>query len=685
MGRWLDDASASLGEPLDAWVVQRDVQDPAQYAETWIRDGGLASGAQYEAMYRAWLDDLESRRVESVGFGLVTLRRPGPGTRPLRRVEELAAPAAPGLGDHLDACLAAHDALPDGDGLLAAAPAGGPRRQRGAPPPSRRARPARDRAAPGRRLRARRPGRHHGRRRGRRLRRRADRRAGSPRRSRSCSTVGPGEVVAEVLPAVRDARPRRFPGPGLTGSRPTPRSGRGRDRPSAGRMDGWRGSGVTVPTPLRPSPTRWRGSGRASASTGEALSGKQDIDGRRGRAAPPGDRGVAGEGTHHRGLPRRRLRRRGVRRAHPRPAPAVRAAAGDEEGPVRQVRRRRRQRLRALLRGRRRQEEEGLRAQAPAQGRGRALPRDRRGPRGRGHRLAPAGDPAAQGPGAPDGVPRDHPRGDPARAAGHPRHRRRPWSTPRRPAASSTGSTATRSRRCCGARSRPGCRPGACSRWPPAWWSSASASGWRSAPPPTGTSQGTFAAQEDASADAGQRFTARLVQVDGARVASGRDFDDRGRLRNASRGRARPGGGHLAGRGPARGGDLRPLGRDQAVHAPAVRALHHLDPAAGGLAQAPVLRAADDAHRAGAVRERLHHLHAHRLHGAEPGGDHGGPAAGVRHVRAGVRARQPAGLREQVEERAGGARGDPSLRRLLPHPRAGLRARCAATSSACTS
>ncbi len=46
--------------------------------------------------------------------------------------------------------------------------------------------------------------------------------------------------------------------------------------------------------------------------------------------------------------------------------------------------------------------------------------------------------------------------------------------------------------------------------------------------------EGTFAAQEDASADAGQRFTARLVQVDGARVASGRDFDDRGQLRNAS-------------------------------------------------------------------------------------------------------------------------------------------------------
>lgn len=113
VGAWLDAASESAGELLDAWVVQRDVLDPAQYAETWIRDGGLASGPRYEEMYRAWLDDLEGRGVDRVGFGLVTLRRPGPGTRPLRRLEHVATGDAAGLGAHLDACLAAHDALPD--------------------------------------------------------------------------------------------------------------------------------------------------------------------------------------------------------------------------------------------------------------------------------------------------------------------------------------------------------------------------------------------------------------------------------------------------------------------------------------------------------------------------------------------------------------------------------------------
>ncbi len=120
VGGWVDAACAATGEALDAWVVQRGVQDPAQYAETWIRDGGVASGPEYEAMYRAWLDDLDSRGVDRVGFGLVTLRRPGPGTRPLRRLEEVLTADPAGLGAHLDACLAAHDALPADDAVLGA-------------------------------------------------------------------------------------------------------------------------------------------------------------------------------------------------------------------------------------------------------------------------------------------------------------------------------------------------------------------------------------------------------------------------------------------------------------------------------------------------------------------------------------------------------------------------------------
>ena len=71
VGGWL------VGTGLDAWVIQREVQDPAEYAETWARDGGHHAGtADFDRMYAAWLDDFASREVEAIGFGVITLVRP---------------------------------------------------------------------------------------------------------------------------------------------------------------------------------------------------------------------------------------------------------------------------------------------------------------------------------------------------------------------------------------------------------------------------------------------------------------------------------------------------------------------------------------------------------------------------------------------------------------------------------
>ena len=75
---------------------------------------------------------------------------------------------------------------------------------------------------------------------------------------------------------------------------------------------------------------------------------------------------------------------------------------------VRDDRRRDRVRLRAALPRRRGQEAARRRPEAQAQGRRRALPRDGRGPRGRGDRLAPARGAEAEGAGPADGLPRDH-------------------------------------------------------------------------------------------------------------------------------------------------------------------------------------------------------------------------------------------------------------------------------------
>lgn len=110
VGGWLD------GTGLDAWVVQREVQDPAEYAETWARDGGHRPGtAEHEALYRAWLADFGARGVERVGFGVLTLKRPATGRPPWRRLEHLGGPTGGGLGGTVLAGLTAQTWLAEHD------------------------------------------------------------------------------------------------------------------------------------------------------------------------------------------------------------------------------------------------------------------------------------------------------------------------------------------------------------------------------------------------------------------------------------------------------------------------------------------------------------------------------------------------------------------------------------------
>ncbi|TCK64641.1 methyltransferase [Curtobacterium sp. PhB136] len=112
---------------LDAWVIERERQDPAAYAETWIRDGGTKPGtADFDQLVGAWLDDFQARKVTGVGFGYVVVRKGRTGgpahLRRFERVPETLGSNPAGLGATvarvLDAAewLAAHD-----DEALAAA------------------------------------------------------------------------------------------------------------------------------------------------------------------------------------------------------------------------------------------------------------------------------------------------------------------------------------------------------------------------------------------------------------------------------------------------------------------------------------------------------------------------------------------------------------------------------------
>jgi methylase of polypeptide subunit release factors len=96
------------GVGLDAWVVQREVQDPAEYAELWSRDGGhLPGSAEHDRLCAAWLHDFASRGVESIGFGVVALQRPVDDRVPWRSLDEVTGPVAAPMGPVVEAGLAA--------------------------------------------------------------------------------------------------------------------------------------------------------------------------------------------------------------------------------------------------------------------------------------------------------------------------------------------------------------------------------------------------------------------------------------------------------------------------------------------------------------------------------------------------------------------------------------------------
>jgi methylase of polypeptide subunit release factors len=109
---------------VDAWVVQRDVADPALYVGTWLRDAGYdPRTGRGAALADEWLDHLDRSGVHGIGFGFVFLRTTGSPTDLL--AEELSHALDDPLGDealaylHRVAWLRDHDVLA---ARLAAAP-----------------------------------------------------------------------------------------------------------------------------------------------------------------------------------------------------------------------------------------------------------------------------------------------------------------------------------------------------------------------------------------------------------------------------------------------------------------------------------------------------------------------------------------------------------------------------------
>ena len=79
----------------DAWLIERDVQEPVGYVETWLADAGEADAG----LAADWLRWLRDRRVDAVGFGWVVLRRAAPPHRVV--VEPVVHQVDQPLGVHI--------------------------------------------------------------------------------------------------------------------------------------------------------------------------------------------------------------------------------------------------------------------------------------------------------------------------------------------------------------------------------------------------------------------------------------------------------------------------------------------------------------------------------------------------------------------------------------------------------
>ena len=111
---WRNAVAAWIPEGLDAWVIEREVQDPVEYATMWLRDGGLTperDAAGFEAALGAWVGDFEARGVEGIGFGYLIVHRPQRPREPWHLLEEVTTTGQGVLGPHIADVLAVRERL----------------------------------------------------------------------------------------------------------------------------------------------------------------------------------------------------------------------------------------------------------------------------------------------------------------------------------------------------------------------------------------------------------------------------------------------------------------------------------------------------------------------------------------------------------------------------------------------
>ncbi|WP_046469924.1 DUF7059 domain-containing protein [Allosalinactinospora lopnorensis] len=101
----------TAGTGCSGWVVQRDVQDPAEYVELWLRDSCEHGTPEYTRRYDAWLDYFEREGVRGIGFGWICLRNDVAQDATVRVEElrhEIEQPVGRYLPDVVDGAMTSH-------------------------------------------------------------------------------------------------------------------------------------------------------------------------------------------------------------------------------------------------------------------------------------------------------------------------------------------------------------------------------------------------------------------------------------------------------------------------------------------------------------------------------------------------------------------------------------------------
>ena len=111
---WREAVATWIPEGLDGWVIEREVQDPVEYATMWLRDGGLTperDAEGFDAALGAWIDDFAVRGVQGVGFGYLIVHRPLRPRDPWRLLEEVTTSGQGVLGHHVAEVLEVRERL----------------------------------------------------------------------------------------------------------------------------------------------------------------------------------------------------------------------------------------------------------------------------------------------------------------------------------------------------------------------------------------------------------------------------------------------------------------------------------------------------------------------------------------------------------------------------------------------